>query len=282
MKILLTGSTGFLGQNLAPVLERQGHELWHLVRSPKGFAHEIRWDFSSKLPAEIPSVDGVIHLAAKVCLGQDLDQEQYAVNVISTGYLAQYASQNGSWLIFSSTAVIHGDEPSIGKMTVLKPLNHYAMTKILAEDLIRMWCDNYRILRIGGIYGLDGPAHLGLNRSISEAFYHKTAPVLKGSGQALRNYIAVNDLARWIAELVGECQSVGSRGTRVIYCAGPETMAIKDYLRSISLILTGSHSYHMQEGLEGKDFVIEGDIPPFTLTKFEDYLKFLLKERKVS
>jgi len=280
MKILLTGSTGFLGKELTPVLEQAGHDLWHLVRSPKGFAREICWDFCSRLPMDVPRVDGVIHLAAKAYFGSDLDKEQYAVNVLSAGHLAKYAHENGALLIFSSGVIVHGNVSLIGKETPLNPLNHYAMTKLLAEELIKTWSDDYCILRIGGIYGLDGPTHLGLNRSISEAFYHKTVPVLRGSGQGRRNYILVSDLARWIAALMDERQAGGRRASRVIYCAGSETIAIRDYLRSVSSILADTENCEEKEGSGSMDFLVEGDTSPFVQTKFEDYLRELLHERK--
>ncbi len=282
MKILLTGSTSFLGKHLIPILEKEGYELWHLVRIPRGFLRELIWDFCSPLPENIPRVAAVIHLAAKVDFGLKFDPEQYTVNVLSAGHLARYANENGAMMVFSSTAIVHGNESSIGKGTPLSPLNHYAMTKLLAEELIRMSCRDYRILRIGGIYGLGGPVHLGLNRSITEAFYNKVVPVLKGPGQALRNYILAGDLAKWIAALVGERQAGAEARTQTLYCAGSEVMTIQDYLRQISLILTGMEDCRREDGPEGKDFIIESDAPPFVLTKFEDYLKFILKQRKVS
>ena len=66
MRILTTGSTGFTGKCLLPMLEESGYEIYHLVRNKKEFKNEFVWDFISPLPEEVPPCDVVIHLAAIV------------------------------------------------------------------------------------------------------------------------------------------------------------------------------------------------------------------------
>jgi uncharacterized protein (TIGR01777 family) len=67
MKILLTGSTGYLGSILATKLEETGHELRRLDRT----GPDLRWPASaSQLAALLPEgLDGVIHLAGAPVAG---------------------------------------------------------------------------------------------------------------------------------------------------------------------------------------------------------------------
>ncbi len=67
MKILLTGSTGYLGSLLAKQLEEAGHELRRLDRS----GPDLRWPASaSQLAALLPEgLDAVIHLAGTPVAG---------------------------------------------------------------------------------------------------------------------------------------------------------------------------------------------------------------------
>ena len=74
MKILLTGATGLVGQELGLMLVRQGHELTILTRDPKKSqgmlpfpARALAWDASkgSPPPEAFNGVEAVIHLAGE-------------------------------------------------------------------------------------------------------------------------------------------------------------------------------------------------------------------------
>ena len=70
-------------------------------------------------------------------------------------------------------------------------------SKLKAETFIREINCKYAILRFGGIYGKNGPSHLGINKFITDAFANKKIHFY-GNPQTLRNYIFVNDAARAI------------------------------------------------------------------------------------
>ena len=103
MRILTTGSTGFTGKCLLPMLEDSGYEIYHLVRNKKGFKNEFVWNFMSPLPEEVPPCDIVIHLAAHVNFGQNLEIIQYNVNTVSTIKLSAYAKAHNAYFVFAST-----------------------------------------------------------------------------------------------------------------------------------------------------------------------------------
>ncbi len=280
MNILLTGSSSFIGRYILPLLHKNSWQIWHLVRQLKGFNNEILWDFKSELPLDIPKFDVIVHLAAKPYFGPDLDLEQYVVNAISAGPLANLAKKNQAFFIFASAAIVHGETTLMGRSTPLKPLNHYAMTKILAETIIRQWTEDYVFLRIGGIYGLDGPEHLGLNRSISQAYHYQVVPKLKGNGEAKRNYICVKDVARWIEALIHEWASGVAPKEKILYLGGPETLTMKEYLISVTKALTNFEQPILKEGSLVRDSVLEADLPAFKLTTFKEYLSSLVAQGK--
>jgi len=158
MRILITGASGFVGRHLEKLLEISGYEFYHLVRNKKGFYNEFIWDFKGPLPEGIPVCDVIVHLAAYVDFSSNLDIDQYKVNTVSTLRLAAHAKEHGAYFIFASTAGVHGTQyPLITKDTPIAPENHYAMSKYLAEEQLKALGVNHSILRIGGVYGLDGP-----------------------------------------------------------------------------------------------------------------------------
>jgi len=67
MTVLITGSTGFIGSALIPVLQREGHTVKRLLRSPTASAQDLVWDpASGQLDrSRLEGLDAVIHLAGE-------------------------------------------------------------------------------------------------------------------------------------------------------------------------------------------------------------------------
>ena len=277
MKILMTGSTGFTGKCLVRMLENSGHDIWHLVRNKKGFEKECIWDFVSPLPQGLPSYDILVHLAAHVNFDQNLEIIQYNVNTVSTIQLSAYAKAHNAYFIFASMVGIHGSQyPVIDQNTSVNPENHYSVSKYLAEEVIKTFVDNYSILRICGIYGLNGPQHLGLNKAISDAIHKKISPVLKGPGKAKRNYICVNDVARWILCLINRYETAKIDMKETLYLTGSEVMTIEDYLEIIIEILLPGMELERVGGPESQDLIVKSSPAPCPQLTFRQYLNSLI------
>jgi len=278
MKILVTGLSGFTGRHLISLLNHEGWIVVPLVRRHCGYQNEIIWDFSSDLPGDLPACDAVVHLAADVHFGQDLHCGQYRANTVATAKLVAYSRVHQAFFIFASSIAVHGQTEQINQESAIKTENHYALSKYLAEEIIQSFSTHYAILRITGIYGLDGPTHLGLNRSISLAYHNGEAPKLAGGGTGKRNYICVIDVARWIVCLIKEnCSSPRDLQT-ILYLADCYVLSIKDYLEAIVNCLIPGGQIARTEGPAGRDLVVDPSPAPFKLTGFTEYLD-TLKEK---
>lgn len=280
MRILITGSTGFVGRYLVKLLENNNYQIHRIVRAKKGYPNEHIWDFSGNIPSYIPECEIIVHLAAYVDFGTSFNYEQYLVNTISTLRLLDYAKKYGSYLIFSSMAGVHGEKYEIvNEHTPISPENNYALSKYLAEEIIRIYHDNYTILRICGIYGIDGPSHLGLNTAIKNAVYYKKPPKLIGHGRAKRNYICVLDVAQWIFYLIEKYRKnfalQRNKINETLYIANTEVLTIKEYLQSIADVILKTGQIIKVKGSESKDFIVTPSSPPFNLKSFKEYLSLI-------
>lgn len=272
----MTGASGFVGRHLLPLLENAGHDVFHLARKMRGQQREMNWDFKGSLPDNLPVCDVVVHLAAYVDFSQTMKVDQYEINTTSTARLAKYCQETGASFILASMIGVHGNTMNINPASTISPATHYGMSKYLAEQIVRCFLSDAVVIRIAGIYGINGPGHLGLNTAITNAVYNNCPPVLRGPGQSRRNYICVKDVAKWIFRLVerrNAGESLADCDTmEAMYLAGPECMTIEEYLQAIVDVLLPGQEILREEGSDWSDCIVSGTPSLFPLTSFHEYL----------
>ena len=112
MRILITGATGFLGNNLARLLCQEGHSVVAAVRptSPtrplEGLPLEralVDWKDPGSVGSLVTDVDAVVHAAALIQLGWTRLEESRRVNVDNMVVLAQAARRHQKRMILVSS-----------------------------------------------------------------------------------------------------------------------------------------------------------------------------------
>lgn len=180
MKILLTGSHGFLGT---------------YFRNKSGFKditcwdHKVNKDIKAIKVENLKGIDIVIHLAASISVDESWEHpEVYAYNnSLLTLHLIKDAVKAGvKKFIFASSAAVHG--PSFSP---------YGVSKLAAEDLLMCYQDkiDIRILRFYNIYG---KGHRGIvNKMI--AWIREGKPIqMTGDGKQTRDFIYIDDIVKVI------------------------------------------------------------------------------------
>ena len=226
--VVVTGGSGFIGRSCVRHLRKMG--VYVLVAGRQKDA-DIYCDLNRPDSViglqEVQDIYTIVHLGAFVgWSGASLD-EMYAPNVLATALIAELARSKGAFLIFSSAAIVSGlHSQEISNNSPLSLDTPYGQAKAMAEACIEASSANACTLRIGGVFGLNGPQHLGLNRAISQALAGKP-PELYGTGSGCRNYIYVNDLAHIIANTIQQ------RKTGIHCVGGPETLSINEMINSV-------------------------------------------------
>ena len=259
-RILITGASGFIGSRLVKLLNEDSE--FKVFRGVRALAsNDSEGDVLIDL-SDVTSIlslvdnynfDAIVHLAAKVGWGGLIYEEMYTENVLATGALGYVANKMGAKLLFGSAALVHGQNtPQISLDIPVTVDTDYARSKYDAERLLRSILPEVCIFRIGGVFGQNGPSHLGLNRVISGALQGK-APAIYGKGDDMRNYIFVDDLCTQIIEAV----RVKASGMHLI--AGVETLTIKNMYEAIcSEFLSGMRVTYLPESQSSSDQVILG------------------------
>ena len=146
MRVLVTGATGFLGNNICRILIDQGHQPVAAVRPVSdlkpldGLAVEkVTIDFDDNdFSIALDDIDAIIHSAALIHIGWTKLEASRKVNVQNTVRLAQAARRKGIRMILVSTvdALGRGSADEIGteeKLDPPKPANNYVVSKREAE-----------------------------------------------------------------------------------------------------------------------------------------------------
>ena len=147
MRILITGGTGFLGNNVVRALLKQGHDVVATVRHSSnratlsGLAVEtldLNLNDASAIALALEGIDVVIHSAAMIQVGWTKLEASRKVNVEATARIAEAARRKNIRMIYVSTvdALGAGSETEFGDETKLdppKPACSYVVSKREAE-----------------------------------------------------------------------------------------------------------------------------------------------------
>lgn len=201
MKLLFTGASGFLGNNVRPLLERV-YEI-----TTVGLLSQD--DYTVNIAREVPELheryEVVLHAAGKVHSIPKTEEEKQAfsdVNLQGTKNLCSALEKVGipGAFIFISTVAVYGCDYG-ENITEEHPLNGttpYAMSKRLAEEYLQKWCYEHNvilgIIRPSLLAGPNPPGNLGAMISgIRSGRYLSIA-----GGQARKSILMVQDIAKLV------------------------------------------------------------------------------------
>jgi nucleoside-diphosphate-sugar epimerase len=201
MKILITGTTGFLGKEL--VNQLYSSSIFKLNRKVGDF----HYDLSNSIPSFQNSFDLVLHNAGKAHIVPNVNEEKeefFKVNVVGTKNLLNglETSVPKQFVFISSVAVyglshgvlINEDFPLLAK-------DPYGLSKIQAEQLVLDWCKKNNvvctILRLPLLVGQNPPGNLGaMIRGIDKGYYFNIV-----GGKAKKSMVLAEDVAKAILKV---------------------------------------------------------------------------------
>lgn len=177
-KILITGSSGFLGCRLAYYLK----DRYELLLPPHSELNVSRED-AVRAYMEEHRPDAVVHCAAlsNTWYCEQHAEESHRVNVQGTVRVAKACKLTGARLIFMSSDQVYNGTPLLGPLTEeapLLPVNIYGQHKLEAEQRAQRNLPEAVGLRLTWMYDLP-TSHLKLNTNLlvnlQKAFAEKTS-----------------------------------------------------------------------------------------------------------
>lgn len=153
-KILVTGSSGYIGQHLCKLLKQTGEYEVHgmdIVNNTNYLDEFIKQNvtqYSRGFELKITKYDTVVHLAAMVRVNESvqLPAQYYRNNLFGTMNILEQVKYNN--FIFASTGA------------ATNPTSPYGLSKRAAEDVVSSYCKkndkSFTMLRFYNVIGSDG------------------------------------------------------------------------------------------------------------------------------
>jgi UDP-glucose 4-epimerase len=212
-KVLVTGGAGFIGGHLVDRLVRLGYDVLVLDNFSTGSYRNPSADYEAcDVSAYKPNdyqrifdkyeIDSVFHLAAQINLRNSFDDPvmDAQTNMIGTMALAASARSNGvNKFVFASTGgAIYSEstEPPWTEQSPVGPQSPYGMSKMCAENYLKMLLPTSTILRFSNVYGPRQNPHgeAGVVSIFMDNIRNNRPCRIFGDGTQIRDYVYVDDV----------------------------------------------------------------------------------------
>ena len=256
MKLLLTGSSGFIGQHLTPDLTKN-FELYHLESDLLEYQKVI--DEVTKVSPDI-----IVHLAARTEVEQSFYEQTVfsEINYVGTVNLVEAASKvkNLKNFVFASTMEVYGWQPisdevringkptnsiSFDEHTLPNPNAPYAVAKFGCEKYLeyahRCLGLPFTAIRQTNAYGRHDNDFFVTEAIISRMLKNPNE-IDMGYAEPWRNFIYVDDLINaWVAVITNPDKVNDGK----ILTIGPDNaLSIRDYAEKIATKLHWQGEIH--------------------------------------
>jgi nucleoside-diphosphate-sugar epimerase len=229
MKILVTGTAGFIGSHISEKLASLGHQITGIdnlsdfyspglkllnIESQKNkgvnfIELDLRYaDQYNLLPKDF---DYIFHFAAQPGLSVKSSFEDYLHNNINATYkLIQFAKQCNTLHLFVniSTSSVYGADATKDETAVPAPVSFYGITKLAAEQLVLAESRNNIFkacsLRLYSVYGPRERPDKLYTKLIRSALCDGPFTLIEGSLQHKRSFTFVGDIVKGVVEVLNK------------------------------------------------------------------------------
>lgn len=284
-KVLVTGSSGFVGRHLIQRLEEKALE--HVDCDRTNGTDILDLESVMKLPV----VDAVVHLAAKTLVMDSFQNpyEFYHDNILGTLNILEFCRKKGVKKIIFSSSYVYG-VPKYLPVDEKHPLdihNSYGRSKLFSEQLVTAYCEDYDIrgiiLRNFNIHG-KGQNPRFLIPSLIQQLFSNGKVIKVNDLMPRRDYVYVKD----VVDVILRCLEFETSGAEVFNVGIGKSHSVEEVI-NILFRLSGKKKEIESAGIKRKNEIPDAVADISKLRKvlgwsprysFEEGLKELLDDMR--
>lgn len=244
MSVLVTGSDGFIGQNLVLALDKMGLDVTRVDNRPKtrltvnlNVAHKKFVKYFADINNKYKTV---FHLASPCSIIQFNRFPRYCVETTIKGFehTLQLAKLWDAKLIYPSSGNVYGSQPlAHNEKQVPKPINLYGSCKLYCEKLAANAEPETVGLRVYAGYG-PFEEQKGQIASVVYLFLRdmlkSRSPIIWGDGTQTRDFIYIDDVIK------GLVYSMVLKGSGIINLGTGKATSYNEVVETINNVLDTS------------------------------------------
>ena len=234
-KILVTGSSGFIGSHVVDALIKNGLQVVLFDNESSTYKPDEQIEFvgsilnKEDLDKSIRDCDAVYHFAAQADIGvsSSFPEKTLETNIIGTQNVLEAAIKHKvRRFMFASTIYVYSELGSFYRVS------KQACEKMI-EEYQREFSIDYTILRFGSLYGPRANKFNGIQNFLIDALKKKKI-LRRGDGEEIREYIHVKDAAQLSVDALDE-----KYNNEHLIITGNQQIKVKDLLYMIKEIFQG-------------------------------------------
>lgn len=202
MRILITGSAGYIGTHLVKYVR-------HAYATDNVLLCDTKTDFDY-VDFENEDFDVVFHLGAISTIMDSFARADEMMEVNALNLIPLLTKNRIGKFLFTSTGAIYGNCPHPMKEDEAKwmdALCPYAQSKYVAEGIIRKLQPNHVIFRLGNVFGGD---YSPREEWLSITHFMRDNPIVVYGGEQVRDFIHVHSVCWALVEASLDKKIVGT------------------------------------------------------------------------
>lgn len=250
-RVLITGGTGFIGEQLVSRLAEGSREI-AVLKHTQPFSESVQTSDVRVVKGDVtefetlPSFeeyDTVVHLAGKISISDSVDNPSttFKINIHGTeNVLERTRLDDVNKFLYLSSASVYGNPETlpIPEEAATNPLHPYAASKLAGENMLEAYTHSYEMnsasARVFTVYG-PGQKSDNLLPEVTQQLEKGTDTIELGNLKPTRDFIYIEDVAEAIVILLNNLEE----GYEVYNIGSGNETSVEEIVRQV-LIATGS------------------------------------------